>query len=541
MAGRVTAVDPGSHSIKVMSVKAGKHGLAMQRFVSLPSEDGDLSGLGLQLKDVVAGLAGRDLSLRYTQVPPAPDWQLRRLMDLEIEDLKGQTGDDLSADYNLLPIEDEEGGMETVLLAITKTRGLESVTEMVEAAGGRIAGHVPNGIAIYNAYLCCGPVQEDQVTCLVNIGYETTDIAIVRGMDLLFVRNLSSGGKIFDDAISSTFNVGARKAQELKRDLLDLDPTSRGRYASGQAEKVTMAAGGAGSMLVSAIQSSIAFCKAQAKSPDLQISRLLISGGSARCRGIKGMLMETMRCPVEIFDPFENIELSALPAEDLENLERMRSEAVVALGLCAGELDDSLYQIAILPDSVKRRRAFLERKIYSYAAGLVGVILLMIMASINSGQVDASRLAMSQVRRQEGSLKKVHQEAEELVQSNLAAQSLVADLAAQALPLNSALLTLRALEQTMPSEAWIETIEIRQPAGRVRLRAANSSRVIIKGRIRGVFGGDIGETYRKFLSDFKRWDFEGHTSQVVPDTDTSNRNETLFTWHVEFQGEDGKS
>lgn len=541
MAARVTAIDPGSYSIKVMSIKAGKYGLALERFVSMPSREADVSGLGLQLSGVVAGLAGRDLSLRYTQVPPAPDWQLRRLMDLEIEDLKSQTGDELSADYNLLPIEDEEGGMETVLLAIAKNRGLANVTEMVEAAGGRIAGHVPNGIAIYNAFLRCGPVQEDGVTCLVNIGHETTDIAIVRGMDLLFVRNLSSGGKVFDEAISSAFNVGARKAQELKRDLLDLDPASRGRYASGQAEKVTMAAGGAGSMIVSAIQSSIAFCKTQAKSPDLQIDRLLISGGTARCRGIRGMLREALRCPVELFDPFENIEFGGLPAEDFESLERMRSEAVVALGLCAGKLDDSLYELEILPEAVKRRRTFVQRKIFNYAAALSAVILLVVMASAESQKSGDAAAASFLVRRQESRLQRIHSQAEELALSNQAARSLLADLADRALPLNSALLTLRALEQTIPSEAWIESFEIRRPAGRIGSGATRSSRVIIKGRIRGVFGGDIGEIYRKFLSDFKRWDFEGQTSLIIPESDTSNRNETLFTWQVDLQGANHKS
>ena len=56
------------------------------------------------------------------------------------------------------------------------------------------------------------------------------------------MRNLTSGTKGLDDAIASNFNVSTRKAEALKKDLLDLDPASRGNYKSGQAEKVTMAA-----------------------------------------------------------------------------------------------------------------------------------------------------------------------------------------------------------------------------------------------------------------------------------------------------------
>lgn len=540
MTSKVTALDPGSHSLKAMTIKAGKHGLAMERFVSLPSDDSDLSGLGLALRSVVLGLAGRDMTLRFTQVPPAPDWQLRKLMELEIDDLKTQTGDDLSADFNLLPIEDEDGGMETVLLAIAKNRGLEQHSELLTAAGGSVACHVPNCIALYNAFLSCGPVEEDVVTCLVNIGHESTDIAIVNGIDLLFVRNLSSGGKVFDEAISTAFNVGARKAQELKRELLDLDPASRGRYASGQAEKVTMAAGGAGSMIVSAIQSSIAFCRSQARMPDLKIDRLLLSGGTARTRGLKGMLLETLRCPVEYFDPYDSVDLSGLPPEDAENLEQMRFESVIALGLCAGKLDDSLYELEILPEHLKRRRRLLRRTIYNYAAGLCGVALLLGLASSESGRLDENQRSAAMVRRQESRLRKIHEDAQELVARNADAQQLASSLSARALPLNAVLLTLRGLEQIMPPEGWLDSVELRRPTSR---DAKINSLVIVKGRIKGVFGGDVGEVYGKFLNDFKNWDFEGFKPAILPESDTSNRNETLFTWQIDMlaavESEDG--
>src|SRR5690606_29192081 len=158
----------------------------------------------------------------------------------------------------------------------------------------------------------------------------------------------------------ASFDVSARKAESLKKDLLDLDPASRGRYASGQAEKVTVAAGGAGAMLASAIQSSLAFCRNQTKDPQLALDKVLICGGTSRVRGIKGMLREALRCPVEAFDPFERVDLSALPPDDVESLARHRAEAVAALGLAVGRIDDSLYQLEILPEAVKRRQRFVQ-------------------------------------------------------------------------------------------------------------------------------------------------------------------------------------
>ena len=120
MAGKATAVDPGSHTVKVLSLKDGKHGLEVSAFAAVPAQQGaeGLVATGIPLAGTVAGVAGRDMTLRYTQVPPAPDWQLRNLMELEISDLSSQSGDELSADYNLLPISDEESGMDTVLMSL---------------------------------------------------------------------------------------------------------------------------------------------------------------------------------------------------------------------------------------------------------------------------------------------------------------------------------------------------------------------------------------------------------------------------------------
>ena len=127
MASKATAVDIGSHSIKVLVAQVGKHGVSLLRFGGVPAADGhpSLADAAIPLKDTTCGLAGRDMTLRYSQVPPTPDWQLRNLMDLEIQDLAQQSGGALSADYNLLPIEDDSGS-DTVLLALAKDEALET-------------------------------------------------------------------------------------------------------------------------------------------------------------------------------------------------------------------------------------------------------------------------------------------------------------------------------------------------------------------------------------------------------------------------------
>jgi len=544
MANRAVAIDVGSHTVKVMAVKSGKRGLVVTAFASLPRAEAEtaLGQLGIPLKGAVAGVGGRDMILRYTQVPPSPDWQLKNLMDLELQDLQGQSGGELSADYNLLPTRaDDDSGMDTVLMALARNDALDRTTELVQAAGGSIEAHVPTCVALYNAFLKCGPaVEEDAVTAVVGIGRDSMDVTLLRGTDLLFARNLGSGGKVLDDAIASAFNVSEGKAEKLKVELLDLDPQSRGRFASGQAEKVTMAAGGASSMIVSGIQSSLAFCQSQTKIANLRLDRVYLCGGSAKARGLESMLREALRCPVERFDPFERCDLAELPAEMADELNQMRGEAVAALGLAAGRLDPGLYNLEILPERVKRRQRFVQRTLFDLAAVAVAVALLALLFVKGKEQLEAATKLESTVRSQASRIKSVHESAAKLQAENEAQRALVETLAQRTLPLDGALRVLRALEATLKPEFWVESIELKQSNERSgsSARTVQKQLFVIKGKGKPVGGVDLGEPYRTFLSEFTAHPLikpkdPAVTENVSPARKDLDLGVTEFTWTVD--------
>lgn len=500
MASKTVAIDIGSHTVKVLAARATKSGIQLQRFAVAEADAAAVAGTRIGLRGAVCGIAGRDMNLRYSQVPPTPDWQLRNLMDLEIQDLAQQSGGSLSADYNLLPPQDPEAGIDTVLLALAKDEALERLGGFAKQAGGSVDGFTPNCIALYNAYLKCGPVEEDAVVCLANLGHETIDIALVKGVDLLFARNLSGGGKVLDDAIAGAFGVGVEKAQSLKHDLVDLDPASRGRYASGQAEKVTMAAGGAANAFVAAIQSSLAFCKAQTKLADLRLDKVLVAGGSANLRGLRAMLREALRCPVEAFDPFANLDLGALPAADADLLQQHRSEAVVALGLAVGRLDDTLYALEILPDAVRKRKRFAERTVFNIAAVAIAAVLLVVQVNTGKAEVEAANAMLAKVKRQKSQATGLDEQAAALVAENARDRALVDHLQATAMPLHGAVRALRALQAHLPAEFWVRKFEVGTKGGSGRDRRPQ---VLIEGAGKELGGVDVGARLLQFSKDFR--------------------------------------
>ncbi|GDY01684.1 hypothetical protein LBMAG49_10130 [Planctomycetota bacterium] len=498
MAGKSVAIDIGSHSIKVLAAKASKHGVSITRFQAVQTEQGmhSLAMAGLPLRGMVCGLAGRDMNLRYSQVPPTPDWQLKNLMDLEIQDLALQSGGSLSADYNLLPTQDAEAEIDTILLALAKDESLDRLRALVAEAKGSVSGYTPNCIALYNAFLKCGPVEPDSVVCLANIGHETIDIALVKGTDLLFARNLSGGGKVLDDAIAAAFNVSPRKAEALKSDLLDLDPQSRGRFASGQAEKVTLAAGGAANAIVAAIQSSLAFCKAQTKIADLRLDKVLVAGGSARLRGLRGLLREALRCPIELFDPFENLDRSLLPASDAEQLQAMRYEAVVALGLAVARLDNTLYALEVLPAWLRKQQQFQQRTIWNIVAAALAIVFLWLHWKDTKTSVELASQTFARVRSAQGQSRSVHEAAQQLVLANKQDRAVVDLLASQAVPLHSAVRVMRAVTENLPPQLWIRKFEVVQRGG------AGSQRVPvveIQGAGKEIDGVEVGLVLQDYI------------------------------------------
>jgi len=533
MAKKAVAVDIGSHSAKILVAEAGKHGIRVVRFAGLPRGEGtvSLAEAGIPLGGSVCGLAGRDMTLRYSQVPPTPDWQLRNLMDLEIQDLSQQSGGSLSADYNLLPIEDPDGAVETILLALAKDEGLERIQGEVAEGRGSVAAFVPNCTALYNAFLKCGPVEPDSVVCLANIGHETIDIALVKGTDLLFARNLTTGTKALDDAIAGSFNVSARKAEALKKDLLDLDPQSRGRYSSGQAEKVTMAVGGAATSIGAAIQSSLSFCKAQTKIQDLRLDRVLLSGGGARLRGLRAMLRETLRCPTELFDPFANLDLSGMPTEDAEQLHTMRQEAVIALGLAAGRLDETLYALEILPEAVRKKQRFQQRTIWNILAALVAVALLGFYAMDQKAAVGRAEGRARQTMSKITQARSVHNEAEDLIEENRVERALVDYMTAQAVPLNGLLRVERSLATHLPPQLWIKRIEV--GGGRGGGASSKQPAITVEGVGKELNGVEVNQVYIDFYDKFKR-ELEAAGAVVTHTTPPSDKDTLPFTLTVQF-------
>ncbi|MBK9384113.1 MAG: pilus assembly protein PilM [Planctomycetes bacterium] len=385
MAKLATGIDVGTTAVRIVQGYDKKGVFTLSGFVSSPRQgepatEALIAALdGARVKPAAAriGVTGRDAMFRYLQIPDTGDAQLKKFVDFEVSELNEQSGGDIVGGFNLLhppSLSDEL----TVGIALTKASLLEELASELKASTKlRAKGFSPNAVALFDAWLRTDP-EGGSTVLIASIGEENTDVAIANGTDLYFARNLSGGARFFVEALREKLRVTREEAIALLRDQADLDPAKKGSYASPKAEKVTQALLGPAGQLNSLLQSAQMFARTQAKISELKVDRILLCGGGARTGGLCPYLATTTGLPVELFDPFDDIDLSELPDELFEALEGQRLEAVVALGHALAEADPKLYQLEIVPPSLARRRNLLQRTSFLVAAGVLALAYLIL-------------------------------------------------------------------------------------------------------------------------------------------------------------------
>ncbi|MCZ6597232.1 MAG: pilus assembly protein PilM [Planctomycetota bacterium] len=461
MARTATGIDIGLRTAKVLRGRVKGNTFVVTDFVLEPNPSGTIAGgweaLGLDFKPTACrvGLTGREVNVRYTRVPRVPDWQLRKLMRFETEEIAGQSEARVASDFNVLPEIPEIEGEDVVLLAMARESLLDEHYDGLASYGGKLDAFTPNAIALYNAWLHYGVLMEDTVL-VANIGHENLDVILARGSDLLFARNLTGGAKLFDDALVERFGVSAGKAEQIKRELATLD--SARKFDDPNAEKASRALLGPAGQLQSLLQSSVMFCKSQVKLTNLKLDRVMLCGGGAALDGLAGYLKSAMNVSVELFDPFQVVDTSELDPEAADLLEDNRLEAVVALGLAHSASDPDAYAIEILPERVEKRRQFVEGTAFLIAAAVLAVLFMGLYAWKNHGVLDGLKSSVaalsSQLRRVTGT----HHETEGLLEQNRALADHAAALHAIAGSGEQIARVLELLETSLPQDFWIEKL-----------------------------------------------------------------------------------
>ena len=507
MAAKGQGVDEGSSAVKVVEV-AKKGGallpvsaaaVAAEWDRDAPSWNGEelrghLRQAGIKPSGVVAGLSGKDLVVRYHQVPEVPDWQLRQIMEFEVAEIEKQSGDSLASDFNLLPVASDLSSDDTVLLALTREQGIEERNERLGTSGLKPRYYTPNAVALYHAYRLYGPAADGDVL-IANIGKSGSDLVVVREGDLLYARSAGTGGDVLTEALVKEFNVSPAKAEKLKCEMGDLRRASERKGLSPQQEKVSYALESAAGRLYQLVQSTLQFAKSQLQLNQLEPSLVLLTGGSARMKGLDQYLEGNLGVPVKLFDPLADADV-----EVDGNADTLAMTA--ALGLAVMAADPEAYSVEVLSRKARKAREFQERHVFSVLALLLVLGYLGFSAYRAKGEYAQARSDHSVLNVERSNRQRKENQFADLKSEQLDLMARVNALERERAGGESLARALRSMSLHMPDELWLESVELenRKEAGR---SATLTPQIGVRGRGRSVGDRSADAAFQSFVHDLR--------------------------------------
>jgi type IV pilus assembly protein PilM len=444
MSTTALGIDIGSHAVKAALLRRRGSTIQLVRAGSAPLEElgqmddtprkiareamiirNLLRRIGATGHPARVAVGGRKTIIRYTRVPPAPEWRLKMLVDYEIKGDTSTQGEDLCYDFRLLDL--PGAGVElAVMIAIARNELVENRYEILHDAGVDVANVTLTPFPLFETYLQNrgGTVSDDKNVLLVDVGAHHMNLAVERNGRLLFARNITPGGREFTEAVQDQFRIPFDEAERLKceqgrlllggeatpgaDDATQLSPAAdaptevstpdddgigllmpddpglelseTGSTTTAQlSEAMTPVAG----RLASAIQSSLLYCRAQTRMTDLEVDEMVLTGGGARLHGLRQALSRRLGIAAAPTDPLRNIDLGPLNRARREEVEQNAESYATAIGLALPGVRPDAREFCLLPPRIKSRRRFAEKTLYLWlsAAAMIALIVLVGISS----------------------------------------------------------------------------------------------------------------------------------------------------------------
>jgi type IV pilus assembly protein PilM len=336
-------LDIGSHALKVVGLVPAGSGFKVARLGVAPTPAGAvadgvaasaetlsvairnlLSTAGIKGNRVVTALGGEAVIVRELKLPEMPDAELEQAVAYEAERYLPYGVRDVSRDFQVLGKAAEEGQLEILLVAARKEvvsrqlaalqmAGLSTQTldvapfSMLRAVGRR------NGAA-------AGTV------VYVDLGAESSDIIIVEGERLRLARNITTGGNAVTKAIQEALSIefGAAQTMKEERAQLLLEGQQPGDPSLVQLHDAILPVINS---IFTEVRRSLDYY--QTRSRGQAVTRVVLTGGTAKLRNLAPFLSEELGLPVEVGNAFATIRAEAnFPADYLTDVGPMMAVAV---------------------------------------------------------------------------------------------------------------------------------------------------------------------------------------------------------------------
>ncbi|HEY0709196.1 MAG TPA: type IV pilus assembly protein PilM [Polyangia bacterium] len=331
-------LDIGTNSVKAVQLKETGKGFHLLSFgiEPLPAEtivDGAIMNqsavvdaiktlrnlLGFKGRDVATAVSGHSVIVKKLKIPQMTKEELEQHIPWEAEQHIPFSKDEVEMDHQILGSQD--GQMEVVLVA-AKKEVLSDYSLAIREAKLSPSVLDVTAFTIQNAFEVNYTLEPGETVALINIGATMSTINILSQGTSAFTRDVAGGGKDFTEEIQKRLNVGQDEAEAWK-----IGGTMEGEVLPHEVEAVIaeVAEGMAGKL-----QRSLDFFLQT--STDAKLTRIYLSGGTARIPALQRALAQKSAAEVQILDPFRRIIVDEKKF-DTSFLAVHAAQAAVAVGL----------------------------------------------------------------------------------------------------------------------------------------------------------------------------------------------------------------
>jgi len=342
-------LDIGSSSVKLVQLREKKGGYSLQAFgvSKLPPEtivDGALMNSAavvqaiqglvaehhVKARDVAIGVRGHSVIIKKISLPRMSQEELDESIQWEAEQYIPFDVKDVNIDTQILTPAGDAAGQMDVLLVAAKKDMINDYTSVCAEAGLAASVVDVDAFAVQNAYEASYELPPGETMVLINVGAAVTNINILANGTTTFTRDVTMGGNSFTEEIQKQLNISYDEAEALK-------VGGQGETDAVVPQEVERVIQGVAEQLAGEIQRSLDFYAATAA--DNRISRVFLSGGTARIPALFKVIEQRAAVPVEILNPFKAIEIDNRKFDPML-LTSVAASAAVAVGLALRRAGD---------------------------------------------------------------------------------------------------------------------------------------------------------------------------------------------------------
>ena len=329
-------------------------------------------GIDLRKGILVIGLGGQSAFVRKMKLPPVPPNRLKQIVIYEVQQQIPFPLKEVVWDYYIPPVGKKESQAMEVVMAAIKSEMVENYVEQVRLALGKDPDIVEVSVlSLHNSLVYNEILEEDLVSLVISVGWNSTDILIEEGRNLAFSRSLPLGERNMLRAIMNSRGVDYSEARDIL--LKESPPEARGVWED----------------LVTEIKRTMNYYLSQVERVT-SFDEILVQGWISQHPEFMGFLSSRFSSSVRGVDPWRKI--SRPPG--LTN-----GYFSATLGLALRPVSEVSLEINLLPPPVVKKKIMERKKPYFILSGILIPFVGATFSAFSYQDYTITRLKLERVKK----------------------------------------------------------------------------------------------------------------------------------------------